>query len=215
MSTTIPPIERLPRHESRPGEPPWDVALLFPAQGSWSERDYLALDTNRLVELSEGCLDVLSMPTILHQLIVQFLHKILELHVRAHAAGLVLLAPLPVRLRTGTYREPDVVYLRPDRVRDLRTQPEGADLVMEVLSEGEENRKRDLEFKREDYARAGIPEYWIVDPQERRVTVLTLDGASYRVHGEFGAGTQATSLLLPGLSVPVDDVFAAASLATE
>jgi Uma2 family endonuclease len=215
MSTTIPPIDRLPRRSSRPGEPPWEVALLFPAQGDWSERDYLALDTNRFVELSEGCLEVLPMPTILHQLIVQFLHKVLEAHVRAHAAGLVLLAPLPVRLRAGTYREPDVVYLRPGRIHDVRTQPDGADLVMEVLSEGEENRKRDLEIKREDYAQAGIPEYWVIDPEERRIAVLKLDGTTYLVHGEFGAGTQATSAHLPGFSVAVDDVFAAADVATE
>ncbi len=184
--------------------------MLFPPQGSWSEADFLALDTKRFVELSDGCLEVLPMPTILHQLIVQFLHRLLEAHVNAHAAGLVLLAPLPVRLREGTYREPDVVYLRPGRIRDLRTQPEGADLVMEVLSEGEENRRRDLEAKREDYARAGIPEYWIIDPLERQITVLTLDGQTYASHGEFSAGATATSVLLPGFVVAVDPVFAAA-----
>jgi hypothetical protein len=71
--------------------------------------------------------------------------------------------PLPIRLWPGKYREPDIAYFRPGRIRDPRQPPDGADLVMEVASEGEENRKRDLQTKREEYARAGIAEYWIVD----------------------------------------------------
>jgi len=122
---------------------------------------------------------------------------------------MVLFAPLPVRLWAGKFREPDILYLRPGRVRDLHGQPEGADLVMEVVSEGAENRDRDLNIKRQEYAAAGIPEYWIVDPQEQRITVLVLDGQSYRVHGEFGPGTQANSVLLPGFAVAVEAVFAA------
>lgn len=210
MSITAPPLSS-PRG-SQPGEPPWDIALLFPTQGNWSEADYLALDTNRLVELSDGCLEVLPMPTILHQLIAQFLYELLNGHVKAKKAGLVLLAPLPVRLWAGKYREPDVVYLRPERVPNPRTQPEGADLVMEIVSEGEESRERDLIQKRLDYARAGIPEYWIVDPQERSITVLTLDSGAYREHGTFRGGSQASSAFLPGFSVSVDAAFAAGEM---
>ena len=55
------------------GDPVWPVALLFPRQGDWSEEDYLALDTTRLVELSDGCLEVLPMPSPFHQLIAQLL----------------------------------------------------------------------------------------------------------------------------------------------
>ena len=106
-------------------------------------------------------------------------------------------------------REPDLVYLRPERIPNRRRPPKGADLAMEVVSEGEENRHRDLVIKPEEYARAGIKEYWIVDPQERRVTVLTLEGTNYRVHGEFTAGMQATSVLLPGFMVDVSAVLAA------
>jgi Uma2 family endonuclease len=193
---------------SQPGEPPWEVAFLFPTQGHWSEDEYLALDTNRLVELSNGCLEVLPMPTILHQFIVKFLLRILDDFVTAQGLGAVLFAPLPVWLWTGTYREPDLVFLRRGR-RKRRGQPEGADLVMEVVSEGAENRKRDLETKRQEYAAAGIAEYWIIDPEEHRIIVLTLDGQAYRVHGEFGRGATATSVLLPGFGVAVDAVLAA------
>jgi Uma2 family endonuclease len=185
------------------------VALLFPVQGEWTEAEYLALETNHLVELSDGCLEVLPMPNIFHQLIVDFLHTLLKAFVAAHASGKVLFAPLPVRLWSGQFREPDVVYLRPERLTDLHAQPTGADLVMEVVSEGGENRKRDLETKPREYAAAGISEYWIIDPHDQRITVLTLDGSNYRVHGVFSPGTQATSVLLPGFAVAVEAVFVA------
>jgi Uma2 family endonuclease len=192
---------------SKPGEPPWDIALLYPLQGSWSENDFLELSTNHFVELSHGCIEVLPMPTKLHQRIVQFLFLLLHEFVSARKLGEVYVAPLPVRLWPGQFREPDIVYLRPGR-GEFRGQPEGADLVMEVVSEGEENRRRDMEEKRQDYAQAGIPEYWIVDPETQRVTVLVLEGGAYREHGVFGPGETASSVLLSGLAVPVAGLFA-------
>jgi len=202
---------RLPM--SRRGEPTWEVALLFSCQGNWTEEEYLALDTNHLVEISDGCLEVLPMLTIFHQLLVAFILRILSEFVANHADGCVLTAPLPVHLRPGKFREPDIIYFRPHRAKDVYSLPEGADLVVEVVSEGEENRKRDLETKREEYAAAGISEYWIVDPQEKQITVLALDGKTYREHGVFGSGSTATSILLPGFTVAVDAVFAAGQLA--
>lgn len=193
---------------SRSGDPPWEIALLFPSQGEWTEDDYLALDTRRLIELSEGCLEVLPMPTVLHQLLVKFLAGLLDAHVKAHALGVVLFAPLPVRLWSGKIREPDIVFLRPGRITNPRYPPVGADLVMEVVSEGEENRARDLEIKRREYAQAQIAEYWIVDPERREIAVLVLDGADYQVHGSFAAGSTATSPTLPGFKVDVTAAFA-------
>lgn len=201
LETSLPP--------SRRGDPAWGIARLFPLQGEWTEEAYLALDTNQLIELSDGFLEFLAMPTILHQFIVQYLFKMLDAHVVAPIVGFVLLAPLPVRLWKGKIREPDIVYLRPERVRDRRKPPEGADLAMEVVSDSPEDRKRDLETKKREYAQARIAEYWIVDPRERRITVLTLEGSDYRVHGEFLPGMRATSVLLPGFAVDVAAVFAA------
>ena len=118
-------------------------------------------------------------------------------------------APLPIRLWPGKYRDPDIAYLKPGRISDPHHQPQGADLVMEVVGEEEEDRQRDLETKRQEYAQAGIAEYWIVDPKTETVIVLTLDGAAYRLHGEFPLGTRATSLLLPTFTVDVTAVFEA------
>jgi Uma2 family endonuclease len=208
MHPVLDPVSPLLR-PSRPGEPAWEVATLLPLQGEWTEANYLALNSSRLVELSDGCLEVLPMPSISHQLIVIYLHEVLKAFVRAHASGLVLLAPLPVRLWEGKFREPDVFYLRPERLRDHPRYPEGADLAMEVVSEGEEDRRRDLVVKRQEYATAGIAEYWIVDPQEQRITVLSLQGQAYREHGTFAPKQKATSVLLPGFEVDVESAFRA------
>jgi Uma2 family endonuclease len=149
------------------------------------------------------------MPSPFHQRIVRFLFRVLESCVLGIGSGEVFFAPLPIRLWPGKFRDPDLVYLRPGRIADAHRQPQGADLAVEVVSEDDDDRLRDLETKRQEYAQAGFSEYWIVDPREHRIIVLTLDGPAYRVHGEFRGGTTATSVLLPSLRVCVDAVFAA------
>jgi Uma2 family endonuclease len=190
-------------------EPTWEIAFLYPTQGNWTEEDYLALDTNWLVELSDGFLEVLPMPTPYHQLLVDRLHKRVQQHVEPLDLGRAFFAPLPIRLWPRKFREPDVVFIRKEKLADLRRQPESADLVMEVVSEGEESRQRDLVTKREEYAKAHIGEYWIVDPERTQITVLVLDGDAYGVHVVFSAGQIAASVLLPGLTAAVDEIFAA------
>jgi Uma2 family endonuclease len=210
MNPVTSPDTTVVARQSRPGEPTWEVAEFFPRQGEWTEADYLALDTSRLVELSDGRLEVLPMATVLHQLMVAFLYERLRAFVQTHGGGTVLFAPLPVRLWPGKFREPDVVLLREGRVSDPRGQPEGADLVIEVVSEGDENRHRDLVIKRQEYAAAGVSEYWIVDPKRHCIVVLALEDKSYREAGAYGAGDTATSVLLAGFTIDVDAVFAVA-----
>ena len=200
-------VPTVPRSVQR-GDPTWAIVSLFPQQGDWSEADYLALEPKCLVELVDGFLEVLPVPTIQHQLRVDYLHSELKAFLAGKNLGRALFAPLPVRLGKSKFREPDVIYLGNARLVDLTKQPEGADLVMEVVSEGEENRVRDLETKRQEYAAAGIAEYWIADPKEMTITVLVLDGAMYREHGVFAVGSSATSVLLPGFAVEVATVFA-------
>jgi Uma2 family endonuclease len=188
----------------------WELALIYPLQGDWTEDDYLSLQSNQLIELSGGCLEVLPMPTWDHQLIVKFLLLALDGFVTSRRLGTVLSAPLPVWLWQGKFREPDIIFCRPGRPR-VRRQPRGADLVMEVVSEGDENRERDYKVKRRDYAKAGIGEYWIIDPRDEQITVLTLRGTKYVRHGAFKVGKLASSKLLSGFSVEVDHVLAAGS----
>jgi Uma2 family endonuclease len=141
-------------------------------------------------------------------MIVKVLFRPLDARVMARGIGEVFFAPLPIRLWPGKMREPDLLYLSTDRLPLEGEPPNGADLAIEVVSEGKRNRERDLETKRREYAQAKIAEYWIVDPEEKRITVLGLDGSEYRVHGVFSPGTQAASVVLPGFTVDVAAVFA-------
>jgi Uma2 family endonuclease len=189
-------------------EPTWDIAKLFPMQGHWNESEYLRLNGNYLVEFTHGHVEVLPMPTPAHQAIVAFLFEQLLLFVRPAKLGKVLFAPLRVRMQEGKFREPDVVFILAAHSRWQGDDFwEGADLVREVVSD--DFRKHDLETKRLDYALAGIPEYWIVDPMLREITVLKLAGDRYDVHGIFKEAEIASSILLPGFEVKVTDAFAA------
>src|SRR5437773_3995147 len=127
MSSTISATVMTPHRASQRSEPTWELAFLFPAQGEWTESAYLALDTNRLVELVDGCLEVLPMPTLFHQAIVRFLFELLNGFVHAHATGEVFFAPLRIRLFAGQIREPDVAYLSLARTRNRHEPPQGAD----------------------------------------------------------------------------------------
>lgn len=209
MSSILPPSQ-VPA--SGPGDPAWELALLYPVQGQWSDTEYLSLTDgiNRYVELTEGRLEVLQMPKSSHQRIMLFLWSQLQAFILTSSAGQALCAPLRVRIAKGSFREPDVVFmLESNQERAGEDFWEGADLVMEVVSPDDDSRKRDLEEKPVDYAKAGIPEYWIVDPQQKQITVLTLAGEEYDTSGVYAEGETAVSRLLPEFSVIVAEVFAA------
>src|SRR5882672_5694574 len=94
------------------GSPPWAIATLFPNQGHWSDSEYLELGerTNRLIELCEGCVEVLDMPTKAHQLAMQFQYRSLHAFVQPPKLGQVMVAPYPLRVSEGRFREPDVLF---------------------------------------------------------------------------------------------------------
>jgi Uma2 family endonuclease len=185
----------------------WEVAPLLPEQGDWSEQDYLWLTsrTNRLVEFSDGYVEVLPMPTDKHQSILGYLF--LLLHACAERiGGKVLVAALRVRLRTGKYREPDIVFLlSANDPRRHNEYWEGADLVVEIVSPDDPD--RDIVIKRQEYAEIGIPEYWIVNPEDETITVLRLAHDVYIEYRAFRRGEMATSALLEGFAVSVDAVL--------
>jgi len=196
---------------SKRGDPSWEVAYCFPRQGEWSDEDFLAFETcNFPIELVDGCLEFLPMPTYSHQCLVRFMFLQLNRAAQQSGGGEASFAPCPIRLWASHFREPDVFFLSAERVARREDPPQGAEIVIEVLSPGTSNRERDLIKKRTDYAKARVPEYWIVDPEQLLVTVLTFGGADYVIHGEFRPDSTATSLYLPDFTVDVTALFAAA-----
>ena len=208
-ATAEPPVS--PRVE--PGGPVWPVAELQPAQGDWSVEAYLRLtdSTNRLIEYTAGNLDFLPMPTDRHQAISQYLFVQLYGIITAGSLGTVRYAPLRVRVAPDRFREPDVLFVKKENEARWRSNRfwTGADLVMEVVSP--DNPDRDWVEKAADYAAAGIGEYWIVDPQQQRVRILTLEPSAteYAVHRDAGPGETVGSVLIPGFEVEVGPCLAA------
>ncbi len=203
-------MSTMPDSEQRADNVAWEVATLFPPQGEWSADEYLSLtdDIARLVELTDGQLEVLEMPTTSHQQTVLFLISQFSPWCQEQQAGIALMAPIRVQLRPGVFREPDIVFVSTENQSVVGEDFWlGADLVMEVVSASPRSRRRDLEQKRREYAEAKIREYWIVDPHKVTIQVLELSSGDYRVAGEYGRSELAKSLLLPGFSVSVDQVL--------
>ena len=178
----------------------------FP-QGCWLDGDYLWLTDRirRQVELTDGYLEILPMPTRAHQRILAFLYSAFQAFLETRG-GEALFAPLRLRVRRGKFREPDLLAVRD--ARDSRSGDRfwtGADVVLEVVSA--DNPTRDLVHKRRDYAEASIPEYWIVDPATETIRVLRLGEDGYVEHAAYGRAGRALSVELSGFAVDVGPVF--------
>lgn len=199
-----PPVipRRLPRLPAR--EPAW------PAQGEWTYEDYKRLpDDGRRYEIIEGVLYVTAAPNFDHQYTVMRLAVRLDNLITEHHMGIVLVAPFEVHL-PGIARpvQPDVLFIAAGRAprpgaADFTGPP---DLVVEVLSQSTARTDRLVKFGA--YERAGVREYWLVDPRTRSVEVYSLsEEGTYEMAGQYTPGETVASTVLSDLALPVDDLF--------
>ncbi|HUR79411.1 MAG TPA: Uma2 family endonuclease [Thermoanaerobaculia bacterium] len=167
--------------------------------------DYAAIPNDgRRHEIIDGAHYENPAPTGYHQIILSNVEFALQLHVRTHHAGRVLPSPVDVILSGHDIVQPDIIFLRSGRTHLLQKNLKGApDLVVEVLSEG--NRRHDVRTKYGLYERAGVPEYWIIDPDELAIRVFRLDGDKFAL---VDVGDTITTPLLPGFALPLSDIFA-------
>ena len=169
--------------------------------------DYLLTPDDRRYELVDGDLLLTPAPTPYHQTVGLNLGYRLKEFVDARGLGQVFLAPCDVVLSRYDVVQPDVFFIRADRVsivgeKNIQGAP---DLVIEVLSPSTE--KRDPEMKAKLYARSGVRELWIVDPVSKTVELYAGTGAAFRREALFTIGDTARSPLLPGLEIPLARVF--------
>lgn len=170
--------------------------------------DYQELpDGGPRYELLEGELVMAPSPNRRHQTISKNIAFLFETYLRQHPLGEVYNAPLDVYLSETTVVQPDVFFVsqeRPSRLRDYGI--EGApDLVIEILSP--HNPRQDAVVKKSLYARSGVIEYWIVDPESARVLVFSLQQDPNQPRHTLAPGDLYTSPLLPGLAFPVQEFF--------
>jgi Uma2 family endonuclease len=183
----------------------------WPAQGAWTYEDYVRLpDDGNRYEVIRGVLYVTPSPVPEHQFSSAELVFQLSAFVRQNHLGLVLAAPLAVKLPRGiaTPVEPDVMFFRKGNGPrwDLGYYEGVPDLLAEILSP--RTSRRDQTVKLQAYLDAGVPEYWLVDPRARTVVVYVLEKGKYVELVRGGVGDEAWSSVLPGFRLNVSDLFA-------
>ena len=168
--------------------------------------DYVAFpDDGIRREILDGEVYELSAPNVRHQRLVLRVLRALADHLDIHGGGEAFVSPIDVLLSDHDVVQPDVVYVADDRA-GIVTAPNLAgtpSIAVEVVSDPRHDRVR----KRALYARAGVPEYWIVDPESDRLEVHRLDHGGYAKPEILEAGDTLTTPLLPGFALDVAVLF--------
>lgn len=180
-----------------------------------SFEDYVAYDdgTENRYELVEGELVEMTPPTFRHILIAKFIEQCLDAEIARLGLGWFCFREAGVRTGVSKSRLTDVYVLTPEQVSSLISRAAIAQtpplLAVEVVSP--DSITRDYRYKRTEYAALEIPEYWIVDPLESKVTVLTFNEGLYD-EAVFVGDQSLLSPTFPELALTVDQILAAGNL---
>ncbi|MFP2932227.1 Uma2 family endonuclease [Pyxidicoccus sp. 3LG] len=191
--------------EKRPsGEEPWRVV---PRRFTPKEYHQLirvgVLDEDEPVELLEGVIAEMTPMGKPHARLVSRLNRVLT---RTLGDAYSVRPQLPLCLGTSE-PEPDLAVVTVADEERARVHPRTALLVVEVA---DDSIRRDRQTKSRIYARARIPEYWLVDVARKGVEVYTEPDARkghYRAQREVRAGEELRSSSLPGVALSVADLF--------
>ena len=168
--------------------------------------DYRHTPEDQRFELLDGELIVVPVPNLGHQRIGTRLGALLHAFVQQGGLGEVFHAPCDVVLSKTDVVQPDLLFVSVERAHLLLGGDNvlGApDLVVEILSPATAGRDRTL--KRALYARRGVKEYWLVDPEARTVTVLGLGAGDFDVVDIYGEDQTMASPTLSGFSAGLDE----------
>ena len=163
----------------------------------------------RKMELDEGELYIMPRPRVAHQLRQVDLTWHIETYLRGFdvpPAYLLVDVLVALSLEDRVLLAPDLSIVMRDRESIIgdRMVEGSPDIAIEILSS---DRRRDLVRKRRLYAEAGVPEYWIFDPLNEAATLLELREGEYVERAALEASGTVTTPLLPGLAIPLANVF--------
>lgn len=178
-----------------------------PASKHWTFADLAQFDEAERYEIYDGRLiSMAPAPDFHHQEIAANLHLLLAGFVRPRQLGKLVYAPADVVLADDTVVQPDLLFIAKENLGIVQKQVHGApDLVVEILSPS--SIRHDRLNKLELYARFGVKEYWIVDPANHSLEILTLEDKRFAVHSIAAETGLVESKVLVGLSVDVAQVF--------
>ena len=169
--------------------------------------DYANLPDDERYELIDGELMPMPSPKEIHQAICGAIFMSVGMFANAMALGRTYFAPFDVILSDFNVVQPDIIFVSNARSRiitedNIRGAP---DLVVEILSPSTADYDRTV--KRELYERYGVPEYWLVDPYAKTITILRLGADGYNVHAVYGEGDALSSPTLAGFSMNLSELF--------
>lgn len=169
--------------------------------------DYCRAPAGLRYELVEGDLRMTPSPSTIHQKISGRLEKVLREWVEGHELGEVYYAPTDVVLSEHNVVQPDILYITRERLGIIKeANIQGApDLVVEILSPN--SLEWDRVTKRHLYAKYGVREFWVVDPEGRTIEVAVLREGELATLQVYPVGAMLVSPLLPGFQMPIDQVF--------
>ncbi len=183
---------------------------------TYTYADYLTWSFQERVELLKGwAIKMSPAPNLKHQQVSGRLFLIIGNHIKGKPCQ-VFHAPFDVRLplsadattadKINTVVQPDITIVCDESKLDKHGCLGAPDVVMEILSPG--NTKREMRDKLNIYQAAGIPEYWLIDPEHEFVLLYTLTTAGkYQSSLPFVAGDKIESNVIKGLSIIVGEVF--------
>jgi Uma2 family endonuclease len=177
----------------------------------WTSADLEVLpDDGKRYEIIDGELYVSRQPGYFHQKVCSDFYVVLQAWSDVTGSGEAIIAPGVIFAEDDDVA-PDVVWISNRRLAEatdpaghLRAPPE---LVVEVLSPGASNERRDLEAKLKLYSRRGVDEYWVVDWRSQTIRVYRRTSEGLELTATLGRPDSLESPLLPGFAPPVSFVF--------
>lgn len=179
-----------------------------PRQGEWTYQAYAALtDDGECYEIVQGVLVMSPAPRFKHQKCILVLSSYLYQIITVAQLGEVVAGPFDVVLSEQNVLQPDLLVVLSEHLDRLHEEGVmGApDLVIEAVSPS--SKLYDRVNKHMAYEQAGVPEYWLMRPQQKTIELFTLENGKYHSLGEFQGEQVLPSRIVPQMALPVAHFF--------
>ena len=182
------------------------AAVLEKQAKRWTYEEYYKLDDDQRYEIIDGNLLLAPAPDTWHQDWSRELSMLVVTHVKHHKLGKVFIAPVDVVLDAENTVQPDIVFIAAANAGIIQRRAifGTPDLLVELISPS--SVRRDRYEKKDLYARFGVKEYWIGDPANKALEILTLKEGRYELHCCAEEKGKLVSLVLAGLEFDLSEI---------